>query len=182
MTTNLKHCNIVGFVGVCRKPMAWCIGTEYAKGGSLRQFLMKMQNRSVTLRLAINYTHGVRVHTQGFEVWQSTYICRQINQNCRFWGPSHWGEDWILFCLFKKTSTFLAIILLYFKPFLQILTFFLNLYRSIKTCCYLENSKALLGTYSLGFLRRREEDNWRTAALANFHDKDEAIDLSFNLC
>ncbi|CAN1246589.1 Serine/threonine-protein kinase STY13 [Linum grandiflorum] len=37
MLATLKHPNIVRFIGGCRKPMVWCIVTEYAKGGSVRQ-------------------------------------------------------------------------------------------------------------------------------------------------
>ena len=53
MLARLKHPNIVRFIGACRKPMVWCIVTEYAKGGSVRQFLAKRQNRSVPLKLAV---------------------------------------------------------------------------------------------------------------------------------
>ncbi|KAL6291870.1 hypothetical protein ACE6H2_000012 [Prunus campanulata] len=53
MLAALKHPNIVRFIGGCRKPMVWCIVTEYAKGGSVRQFLMKRQSRSVPLKLAV---------------------------------------------------------------------------------------------------------------------------------
>ncbi|KAF1873926.1 hypothetical protein Lal_00013891 [Lupinus albus] len=69
MLATLKHPNIVRFIGACRKPMVWCIVTEYAKGGSVRQFLMKRQNRSVPLKLAVKqaldvargmtYVHGL---------------------------------------------------------------------------------------------------------------------------
>ncbi|CAL9106095.1 unnamed protein product [Musa textilis] len=69
MLANLKHPNIVRFIGACRKPMVWCIVTEYAKGGSVRQFLMRRQNRSVALKLAVKqaldiakgmeYVHGL---------------------------------------------------------------------------------------------------------------------------
>ncbi|XP_008809079.1 serine/threonine-protein kinase STY13 [Phoenix dactylifera] len=68
MLATLKHPNIVRFIGACRKPMVWCIVTEYAKGGSVRQFLMRRQNRSVPLKLAVQqaldvargmaYVHG----------------------------------------------------------------------------------------------------------------------------
>ncbi|CAF2114014.1 unnamed protein product [Brassica oleracea] len=68
MLANLKHQNIVRFIGACRKPMVWCIVTEYAKGGSVRQFLTKRQNRAVPLKLAVKqaldvargmaYVHG----------------------------------------------------------------------------------------------------------------------------
>ncbi|KAL8130228.1 hypothetical protein V2J09_019383 [Rumex salicifolius] len=53
MLATLKHPNIVRFIGACRKPMVWCIITEYAKGGSVRQFLNKRHNRSVPLKVAI---------------------------------------------------------------------------------------------------------------------------------
>ncbi|CAH8367123.1 unnamed protein product [Eruca vesicaria subsp. sativa] len=68
MLANLKHPNIVRFIGACRKPMVWCIVTEYAKGGSVRQFLTKRQKRAVPLKLAVKqaldvargmaYVHG----------------------------------------------------------------------------------------------------------------------------
>ncbi|KAL6507702.1 Serine/threonine-protein kinase sty13 [Orobanche gracilis] len=71
MLSRLKHPNIVRFIGACRKPMVWCIVTEYAKGGSVRQFLTKRQNRSVPLKLAVNqaldvargmeYVHGLNL-------------------------------------------------------------------------------------------------------------------------
>ncbi|KAB1212012.1 Serine/threonine-protein kinase HT1 [Morella rubra] len=69
MLATLKHPNIVRFIGGCRKPMVWCIVTEYAKGGSVRQFLMKRHNRAVPLKLAVKqaldvargmaYVHGL---------------------------------------------------------------------------------------------------------------------------
>ncbi|KAK9741709.1 hypothetical protein RND81_03G122900 [Saponaria officinalis] len=69
MLATLKHPNIVRFIGACRKPMVWCIVTEYAKGGSVRQFLTKRHNRSVPLKLAVKqaldvargmeYVHGL---------------------------------------------------------------------------------------------------------------------------
>ncbi|XP_042050929.1 serine/threonine-protein kinase STY13-like [Salvia splendens] len=71
MLATLKHANIVRFIGGCRKPLVWCIVTEYAKGGSVRQFLTKRQNRSVPLRLAVKqaldvargmaYVHGLNL-------------------------------------------------------------------------------------------------------------------------
>ncbi|XP_061347598.1 serine/threonine-protein kinase STY13-like [Gastrolobium bilobum] len=71
MLATLKHPNIVRFIGACRKPMVWCIVTEYAKGGSVRQFLMKRQNRSVPLKLAVKQALDVArgmeyVHGLGF--------------------------------------------------------------------------------------------------------------------
>ncbi|XP_008781707.1 serine/threonine-protein kinase STY13 [Phoenix dactylifera] len=71
MLANLRHPNVVRFIGACRKPMVWCIVTEYARGGSVRQFLMKRQNRSVPLRLAVKQALDVArgmayVHGLGF--------------------------------------------------------------------------------------------------------------------
>ncbi|KAL4564414.1 hypothetical protein LXL04_028478 [Taraxacum kok-saghyz] len=69
MLARLKHPNIVRFIGGCYKPMVWCIVTEYAKGGSVRQFLNRRQNRAVPLKLAVKqavdvakgmeYVHGL---------------------------------------------------------------------------------------------------------------------------
>ncbi|XP_020582074.1 serine/threonine-protein kinase HT1-like [Phalaenopsis equestris] len=71
MLANLKHPNIVRFIGACRKQMVWCIVTEYAKGGSVRQFLMRRQNRSVPLKIAVRQALDVArgmayVHGLGF--------------------------------------------------------------------------------------------------------------------
>ncbi|KAI5069709.1 hypothetical protein GOP47_0016010 [Adiantum capillus-veneris] len=53
MLANLKHENVVRFLGACRKPLVWCIVTEYAKGGSLRTTLSK--KRAMPLRLAVRH-------------------------------------------------------------------------------------------------------------------------------
>ncbi|KAK8568515.1 hypothetical protein V6N12_007064 [Hibiscus sabdariffa] len=71
MLGTLKHPNIVRFIGACRKPMVWCIVTEYAKGGSVRQFLTRRQNRAVPLKLAVKQALDVArgmayVHGLGF--------------------------------------------------------------------------------------------------------------------
>ena len=71
MLANLKHPNIVRFIGACRKPMVWCIVTEYAKGGSVRQFLTKRQNRAVPLKTAVKQALDVArgmayVHAHNF--------------------------------------------------------------------------------------------------------------------
>ncbi|WCJ34673.1 Protein kinase superfamily protein [Euphorbia peplus] len=70
MLATLKHPNIVRFIGACRKPMVWCIVTEYAKGGSVRQFLMKRHNRAVPLKLAVRQALDVArgmafIHARG---------------------------------------------------------------------------------------------------------------------
>ncbi|KAK8954632.1 Serine/threonine-protein kinase HT1 [Platanthera zijinensis] len=71
MLASLRHSNIVRFIGACRKPMVWCIVTEYAKGGSVRQFLSKRQNRSaplnITVRQALDVARGMAyIHSLGF--------------------------------------------------------------------------------------------------------------------
>ncbi|XWS75463.1 hypothetical protein CRYUN_Cryun01aG0090600 [Craigia yunnanensis] len=65
----MNHSNIVRFIGACRKQMVWCIVTEYAKGGSVRQFLEKRQSGPMPLKLALKraldvakgmaYIHGL---------------------------------------------------------------------------------------------------------------------------
>ncbi|CAN4094573.1 unnamed protein product [Withania somnifera] len=71
MLATLKHPNIVRFIGACRKSIVWCIVTEYARGGSVRQFLMSRNNRAVPLKLAVKqaldvargmeYVHGLNL-------------------------------------------------------------------------------------------------------------------------
>ncbi|URE45128.1 serine threonine-protein kinase [Musa troglodytarum] len=68
MLANLKHPNIVRFLGACRKPMVWCIVTEYAKGGSVRQFLMKRQNREMIQHRP--YNQKVDVYSFGIVLWE----------------------------------------------------------------------------------------------------------------
>jgi tRNA A-37 threonylcarbamoyl transferase component Bud32 len=71
MLSTLRHPNIVRFIGACRKSIVWCIVTEYAKGGSVRQFLARRQNKLVPLRLAVKQALDVArgmayVHALGF--------------------------------------------------------------------------------------------------------------------
>lgn len=71
MLANLKHPNIVRFVGACRKQLVWCIVTEYAKGGSVRQALVQKQNRLIPPRVAVKQVLDVArgmeyVHGLGF--------------------------------------------------------------------------------------------------------------------
>ncbi|CAL9064884.1 unnamed protein product [Musa banksii] len=68
MLATLKHPNIVRLVGACRKPVVWCIVTEYAKGGSVRQFLMKRQNRSMIQHRP--YDQKVDVYSFGIVLWE----------------------------------------------------------------------------------------------------------------
>ncbi|KAG0472225.1 hypothetical protein HPP92_016771 [Vanilla planifolia] len=71
MLASLRHPNVVRFIGACRKPMVWCIVTEYAKGGSVRQFLSRRKNRSAPLNIAIRQALDVArgmvyIHGLGF--------------------------------------------------------------------------------------------------------------------
>jgi len=71
MLATLKHPNIVRFIGACRKQMVWCIVTEYAKGGSVRQSLTKRQHRSIPARTSVKQALDVArgmayVHGLGF--------------------------------------------------------------------------------------------------------------------
>ncbi|EFJ13809.1 hypothetical protein SELMODRAFT_146897 [Selaginella moellendorffii] len=71
MLAALKHQNVVRFIGACRKPLVWCIVTEYAKGGSVRSFLSKRKSRPVPLKLAVkqalDIAQGMQyLHNLGF--------------------------------------------------------------------------------------------------------------------
>jgi serine/threonine protein kinase len=72
MLATLRHPNIVKFIGACRKPLVWCIVTEYAKGGSVRHFLARMQNKSggplkLAVKQALDVARGMAyVHALGF--------------------------------------------------------------------------------------------------------------------
>lgn len=71
MLATLKHPSIVRFIGACRKHAVWCIVTEYAKGGSVRQSLARRQNgwipARVAVRQALDVARGMAyVHGLGF--------------------------------------------------------------------------------------------------------------------
>ena len=59
MLANLKHPNVLRFVGACRKTLVLYIVTEYASRGSVRQFLAKRQNRAVPLKLVVKHALDV---------------------------------------------------------------------------------------------------------------------------
>ncbi|KAM3321239.1 serine/threonine-protein kinase STY13 [Capsicum chacoense] len=71
MLATLKHPNIVRFIGACRKSMVWCIVTDYARGGSVRQFLSSRQNRAVPLKLAVKQALDV---ARGMEYVHSQHL------------------------------------------------------------------------------------------------------------
>ncbi|CAM6082697.1 unnamed protein product [Calypogeia fissa] len=71
MLANTRHQNVVRFIGACRKPMVWCIVTEYAKGGSVRSFLSRRSSRSVPLKVAVKQALDV---ARGMEYLHSLEI------------------------------------------------------------------------------------------------------------
>uniref|UniRef100_A0A804MAN8 non-specific serine/threonine protein kinase n=1 Tax=Zea mays TaxID=4577 RepID=A0A804MAN8_MAIZE len=84
MLATLRHQNIVKFIGACRKPVVWCIVTEYAKGGSVRQFLAKRQNRDLksdnllisgdkSIKIADFGVARIEVKTEGMTPETGTY-------------------------------------------------------------------------------------------------------------
>ncbi|XP_057822157.2 serine/threonine-protein kinase STY13-like [Cryptomeria japonica] len=68
VSATLKHQNLVRIIAVCRKPMVWSIVTEYAKGGSVRQFFATRQSQVVPLKLALTQALDV---ARGMEYLQS---------------------------------------------------------------------------------------------------------------
>eukprot|EP00252_Welwitschia_mirabilis_P008679 TRINITY_DN2072_c0_g2_i1.p1 TRINITY_DN2072_c0_g2~~TRINITY_DN2072_c0_g2_i1.p1 ORF type:complete len:405 (-),score=55.13 TRINITY_DN2072_c0_g2_i1:617-1831(-) len=79
MLATLKHQNVVRFIGACKKPMVWCIVTEYAKGGSVRQSLAKRHNRPVPLKLAVKQALDV---ARGMEYLQGLgFIHRDLKSD-----------------------------------------------------------------------------------------------------
>jgi tRNA A-37 threonylcarbamoyl transferase component Bud32 len=73
MLANTRHQNVVRFIGACRKPMVWCIVTEYARGGSVRSFLSRKSksSRSVPLKVAVKQALDV---ARGMEYLHSLEI------------------------------------------------------------------------------------------------------------
>ncbi|CAN4092005.1 unnamed protein product [Withania somnifera] len=70
LLSQLHHQNVVKFVGACRKPPVFCVVTEYLSEGSLRAFLHKLEDKSLTLQklipLALDIAHGMQyIHSQG---------------------------------------------------------------------------------------------------------------------
>eukprot|EP00249_Psilotum_nudum_P036851 c8875_g1_i1 orf=12-1340(-) len=70
LLSRLHHCNVVEFVGACRKPPVFCMITEYLPGGSLRAFLNKNEPQSLSMdmviRIALDVAKGMEyLHSQG---------------------------------------------------------------------------------------------------------------------
>ncbi|MCE3216901.1 hypothetical protein HAX54_009147 [Datura stramonium] len=70
LLSQLHHQNVVKFVGACRKTPVFCVVTEYLSEGSLRAYLHKLEDKSLTLQkliaLALDIAHGMQyIHSQG---------------------------------------------------------------------------------------------------------------------
>ncbi|KAJ7557201.1 hypothetical protein O6H91_05G116300 [Diphasiastrum complanatum] len=79
MLATLRHQNVVRFIGACRKPLVWCIVTEYARGGSVRSFLSRRKSRAVPLKLAVKQALDV---AQGMEYLHSLgFIHRDLKSD-----------------------------------------------------------------------------------------------------
>ncbi|CAN4116610.1 unnamed protein product [Withania somnifera] len=80
LLSKLHHPNLVKFVGACRKTPVFCVVTEYLSEGSLRAYLHKLEEKSITLEklgdksltlqkliaLAMDIAHGMQyIHSLG---------------------------------------------------------------------------------------------------------------------
>ncbi|GFS46352.1 protein kinase superfamily protein [Actinidia rufa] len=70
LLSRLHHQNVIKFVASCRKPLVFCIITEYLSEGSLRAYLHKLEKKSIPLQnligVALDIARGMEyIHSQG---------------------------------------------------------------------------------------------------------------------
>ncbi|CAL5344989.1 hypothetical protein CsSME_00032016 [Camellia sinensis var. sinensis] len=70
LLSRLHHQNVIKFVAACRKPLVFCIITEYLSEGSLRAYLHKLEHKTLTLQkliaIALDIARGMEfIHSQG---------------------------------------------------------------------------------------------------------------------
>ncbi|VFQ81651.1 unnamed protein product [Cuscuta campestris] len=70
LLSRLHHDNVIKFIGACKKPLVFCIVTEYLPEGSLRGFLHKLEHKAPPLQklvlMALDIARGMEfVHSQG---------------------------------------------------------------------------------------------------------------------
>ncbi|XP_073280883.1 serine/threonine/tyrosine-protein kinase HT1-like [Primulina huaijiensis] len=70
LLSRLHHQNVIRLVGACRKPLVFCIVTEYLMEGSLRAYLHKLEHKSLPLQklisMALDIARGMEfIHSQG---------------------------------------------------------------------------------------------------------------------
>ncbi|KAL2481390.1 Protein kinase superfamily protein [Abeliophyllum distichum] len=66
----LRHPNIITFIAACKKPLVFCIITEYYPSGSLRKYLHQQEPYSLplnlVLKLSLDIARGMKyLHAQG---------------------------------------------------------------------------------------------------------------------
>ncbi|XP_073124780.1 serine/threonine/tyrosine-protein kinase HT1-like [Henckelia pumila] len=70
LLSRLHHQNIIKLVGACRKPLVFCIVTEYLAEGSLRGYLHKLEHKCLPLQklisMALDIARGMEyIHSHG---------------------------------------------------------------------------------------------------------------------
>ncbi|XP_073030429.1 serine/threonine/tyrosine-protein kinase HT1-like [Primulina eburnea] len=70
LLSRLHHQNIIKLVGACRKPLVFCIVTEYLAEGSLRAYLHKLEHKSLPFQklisMALDIARGMEyIHSHG---------------------------------------------------------------------------------------------------------------------
>nr|AFK49025.1 unknown [Lotus japonicus] len=70
LLSRLHHENVIKFIAACRKPLVYCVITEYLSEGSFRAYLHKLEKKTISLQkliaFALDMAHGMEyIHSQG---------------------------------------------------------------------------------------------------------------------
>ncbi|XP_019169859.1 PREDICTED: serine/threonine-protein kinase HT1-like [Ipomoea nil] len=70
LLSRLHHENVIKFIGACKKPLVFCIITEYLPEGSLRAYLHKLEHKALPLQkligMALDIARGMEfIHSRG---------------------------------------------------------------------------------------------------------------------
>ncbi|XP_073313693.1 serine/threonine/tyrosine-protein kinase HT1-like [Primulina huaijiensis] len=70
LLSRLHHQNVLKLVGACRKPLVFCVVTEYLTEGSLRAYLHKLEHKSLPFQklisMALDIARGMEyIHSHG---------------------------------------------------------------------------------------------------------------------
>ncbi|KAF8082979.1 hypothetical protein N665_0798s0017 [Sinapis alba] len=71
LLSRLSHPNVIKFVGAYKDPPVYCVLTEYLPEGSLRSFLHKPENRSLSLKKLIEFALDI---ARGMEYIHSRHV------------------------------------------------------------------------------------------------------------
>ncbi|CAH8386481.1 unnamed protein product [Eruca vesicaria subsp. sativa] len=71
LLSRLSHPNVIKFVGAYKDPPSYCVLTEYLPEGSLRSFLHKPENRSLSLKKLIEFALDI---AKGMEYIHSRHV------------------------------------------------------------------------------------------------------------